>query len=143
MAWFPIIFIASVLAWGVGIFNRAVPLRNQVNEAWAGIDVQLQRCYERVPNLVATVRAYMQHESSVMERVTRLRGKPGRQVMDEIEGFRMYLDTAERDRLDRMRSPLLTPTYSSPFCPMPYALGKENYWCEGFARELLRQEPGH
>ena len=64
------------LAWGVWTYNRMVRLRNQVNEAWAGIDVQLQRRYELVPNLVATVKGYMKHESGVLERVTRLRAQP-------------------------------------------------------------------
>jgi len=64
------------LAWGAWTYNRMVRLRNQVNEAWAGIDVQLQRRYELVPNLVATVKGYMKHESGVLERVTRLRAQP-------------------------------------------------------------------
>ena len=64
------------LAWGVWTYNRMVRLRNQVDEAWAGIDVQLQRRYELVPNLVATVKGYMKHESGVLERVTRLRAQP-------------------------------------------------------------------
>ncbi|HLF30093.1 MAG TPA: DUF2207 domain-containing protein [Xanthomonadales bacterium] len=68
---------------------------------------------------------------------------PGRQVMDEIEGFRMYLDTAEQDRLDRMRSPALTPEVFESFLPYAYALGVENHWCERFARELPKLEPGH
>jgi LemA protein len=73
------IFLIALLipmAWGVWTFNRLVRLRNQVNEAWAGIDVQLQRRYELVPNLVATVKGYMKHESGVLERVTRLRAQP-------------------------------------------------------------------
>ena len=64
------------LAWCVWTYNRLVRVRNQVNEAWAGIDVQLQRRYELVPNLVATVKGYMKHESGVLERVTRLRATP-------------------------------------------------------------------
>ena len=64
------------LVWGVWTYNRLVRMRNQVDEAWAGIDVQLQRRHELVPNLVTTVKGYMQHESSVLERVTRLRGDP-------------------------------------------------------------------
>ena len=66
----------------------------------------------------------------------------GRQAMDEIEGFRMYLDTAEQDRLDRMRSPALTPEVFESFLPYAYALGVENHWCERFARELPREVPG-
>ncbi|NND45822.1 MAG: DUF2207 domain-containing protein [Xanthomonadales bacterium] len=63
----------------------------------------------------------------------------GRRVMDEIEGFRMYLDTAERDRLDRMRSPDLTPEVFEMFLPFAFALGVENRWCQRFAREFPRE----
>lgn len=73
MIWLFVIPLTLILIWAVVIFNRAVRLRNQVNEAWAGIDVQLQRRYELVPNLLATVKGYMKHESGVLERVTRLR----------------------------------------------------------------------
>ena len=71
-----ILFLAAVLVWAVWTYNRFVKLRNQVNEAWAGIDVQLQRRYDLVPNLLATVKGYMKHESGVLERVTRLRANP-------------------------------------------------------------------
>ena len=71
-----IIAALLLLAWAVWTYNRLVRLRNQVDEAWAGIDVQLQRRHELVPNLVATVKGYMQHESGVLERATRLRGDP-------------------------------------------------------------------
>ena len=62
--------------------------------------------------------------------------RAGRLVMDEIEGFKMYLDTAEQDRLDRMRSPLITPEVFETFLPFAYALGVANHWCERFAREM-------
>jgi len=70
----------------------------------------------------------------------------GRQVMDEIEGFKKYLDTAEQDRLDRMRSPALTPEVFESFLPYAYALGVENHWCKRFAREMpeeIRQQSGY
>ncbi len=70
----------------------------------------------------------------------------GRKVMDEIEGFKSYLDTAEQDRLDRMRSPALTPEVFESFLPYAYALGVENHWCERFARELpeeMRQQSSY
>lgn len=63
----------------------------------------------------------------------------GRLVMDEIEGFKMYLGTAERDRLDQMRSPALTPEVFEAFLPYAYALGVENSWCKRFAREIPEQ----
>lgn len=63
----------------------------------------------------------------------------GRLVMDEIEGFKMYLGTAERDRLDGMRSPQMTPEVFESFLPYAYALGVENSWCDRFAREMPRE----
>ena len=80
-----LIILAAVVAWGVWTYNRLVRLRNQVNEAWAGIDVQLQRRYDLVPNLVATVKGYMKHESRVMERVTRLRGNPAMELAERAD----------------------------------------------------------
>ena len=70
------LILLIILAWGIWTFNRFVKLRNQVSEAWAGIDVQLQRRWDLVPNLLTTVKGYMKHESGVLERVTRLRGDP-------------------------------------------------------------------
>lgn len=70
----------------------------------------------------------------------------GRRVMDEIEGFRRYLGTAEQDRLDRMRSPALTPEVFEMFLPYAYALGVENTWCLRFAHEMpheLGKQPGY
>jgi uncharacterized protein (TIGR04222 family) len=63
----------------------------------------------------------------------------GRQVMDEIDGFRMYLDTAEQDRLEHMRSPQLTPEVFETFLPFAFALGVENSWCDRFAREFPQE----
>jgi LemA protein len=70
-----ILFILAVLLLIVTvlIYNRLVRNRNVVSEAWAGIDVQLQKRSELVPNLVQTVKGYTAHESSVLEDVTRIR----------------------------------------------------------------------
>lgn len=76
MEWLLLVFAAALLGWSVWTYNRFIRLRNQVREAWAGIDVQLQRRYDLVPGLVATVKGYVTHESTVLERVTRLRGNP-------------------------------------------------------------------
>lgn len=77
MEWLLLILLIGLLGWAISTYNGLIKLRNQVNEAWAGIDVQLQLRYELVPNLLATVKGYMQHESSVLERVSHLRGEPG------------------------------------------------------------------
>lgn len=85
MTFIILILVLAVLVWAVWIYNRLVKRKNQVNEAWAGIDVQLQRRYDLVPNLVSTVKGYMKHESRVLERVTRLRGQPEMKIPERAE----------------------------------------------------------
>lgn len=66
--------IAAILVFAaIWMYNRLVRQRNLVNEAWAGIDVQLQKRHELVPNLVSTVKGYARHESSLFENVAGLR----------------------------------------------------------------------
>ncbi len=67
--------LALLAIWGIWAFNRLVRLRNQVNTAWADIDVQLTRRHDLVPSLVAAVKAYAGHESSVLQAVTELRAQ--------------------------------------------------------------------
>jgi len=62
-----------LLLWVVVAFNQMVALRNRVQNGWAEIDVQLKRRHDLIPNLVETVRGYMQHERSVLEAVTQAR----------------------------------------------------------------------
>jgi len=74
------IFIALVFVLAgaaIWLFNRLVRSRNRVAEAWAGIDVQLQKRAELVPNLVQTVKGYAGHESTVFEEVARIRSAQG------------------------------------------------------------------
>jgi LemA protein len=71
-----IIAIAVILAlWGIGIFNRLIQLRNQVNNAWSQIDVQLQRRYDLIPNLVEAVKGYMTYEKGTLESVVNARNQ--------------------------------------------------------------------
>ncbi len=62
----------------------------------------------------------------------------GRKVMDEIEGLKMYLQTAESGRLNRMQSPELTPEVFETFLPYAFALGVENQWSNSFKDVLAR-----
>lgn len=70
-----IILVVAVLLvlWGVGIYNRLVQLRNQVNNAWSQIDVQLQRRYDLIPNLIEAVKGYMTYEKGTLEAVVNAR----------------------------------------------------------------------
>jgi len=72
--WIIIAAAAAVAACAVVIFNRLVRLRQMASEAWSGIDVQLKRRSDLVPNLVEAVKGYAAHERSVLEEVAELRG---------------------------------------------------------------------
>ena len=63
MTGFLITLVLLLLGAGIWLYNRLVRNRNRVSEAWAGIDVQLQKRFELVPNLVQTVKGYASHES--------------------------------------------------------------------------------
>jgi LemA protein len=70
-----LIAILVVLAlWAVGIFNGLVTARNAFKNAFAQIDVQLQRRFDLIPNLVETAKGYIKHERETLEAVVTARG---------------------------------------------------------------------
>src|SRR5918911_3688326 len=75
MTWVIVAIAASLLLALVVVFlyNRLVRLRNRVENAWAQVDVQLQRRHDLIPNLVETVEGYAGHERSTFEEVTAAR----------------------------------------------------------------------
>ncbi len=80
-----ILVIVVILALiGVSSYNGFVKSRNLIQESWRQIDVELNRRYELIPNLVETVRAYAAHERNTLEDVTRLRGQA--QQLSQSEG---------------------------------------------------------
>ena len=68
-----IIVIAVGTIWIIAIYNGLIRLKNQVDEAWSDIEVQLKRRYDLIPNLVSTVKGYAGHEKEVFEKVTEAR----------------------------------------------------------------------
>lgn len=65
--------LAIVILWAVSTYNGLVRLRALVDEAWSGIEVQLKRRFDLIPNLVETVKGYSLHEKTVLENVTKMR----------------------------------------------------------------------
>jgi len=80
-----------LLAWVVVTHNRFVRLSQHLRDSWAGIDVELKRRHDLIPNLVEVVKGYTAHERGVLERVTTLRGRaaaehPSREQLARAEG---------------------------------------------------------
>jgi LemA protein len=75
LGWIVALIVAAALVYVVFVFNRLVRTRQMANEAWSGIDVQLKRRSDLVPNLVEAVKGYAAHERGVLEEVTQLRGQ--------------------------------------------------------------------
>jgi LemA protein len=67
--------VVVLVLFVVGIYNRLVALRNLFKNAFAQIDVQLQRRHDLIPNLVESAKAYMKHESSTLENVIAARNQ--------------------------------------------------------------------
>lgn len=68
-----IAIIGFLAVWLIGMYNNLVEMRNQVKNAWSQIDVQLQRRYDLIPNLIETVKGYMGYEKGTLEAVINAR----------------------------------------------------------------------
>jgi len=70
---FLVIFVVIIFVWVIAQYNKLVTLRNQVTNGWKQIDVQLKRRHDLIPNLVNTVRGYMEFEQETLEKVIKAR----------------------------------------------------------------------
>ena len=78
-AWVVLIVLVIIgflaVLFGVGIYNQLVTLKNRFQNAFSQIEVQLKRRYDLIPNLVETVKGYMQHERGTLEAVIQARNQ--------------------------------------------------------------------
>lgn len=93
--------IGLLLLWAVAIYNRLVRNRNLVAEGWSGIETQLKRRSNLIPNLVQTVKGFAAQEKGVLERVTELRARTGQAH-----------DPAERGKLEGMLGQALANVFA-------------------------------
>jgi LemA protein len=101
----PVIILGVILLWMVLTYNTLVRIRQHVRESWSGIDTELKRRYDLIPNLVETVQGYAAHEREVLAAVTEARaraaasqGSPESQAEDEkrlVAGIDRLLAVAE------------------------------------------------
>jgi LemA protein len=70
-----LIILAAIVVWVIAAYNRLVSLRNQIDNAWRQIDVQLKRRHDLIPNLIEAVKGYMQFERDTLTQVVEARAK--------------------------------------------------------------------
>lgn len=97
--------VLLTLIWVIAVYNILVRLRLQCRESWSGIDTELKRRYELIPNLVETVKGYARHEEKTLTRVIDARnhalasdGTPQSQARDEnvlVDSLRRLLILSE------------------------------------------------
>jgi LemA protein len=83
--WVILAIVAALAVYVITIYNRLVSTRQMAGEAWSGIDVQLKRRSDLIPNLVDTVKGYAKHEREVLEQVTELRTQARAVPPDDVE----------------------------------------------------------
>lgn len=101
-----LIVLVGVVVIPIAMYNRLVRLRNQCRESWSGIDTELKRRYDLIPNLVEVVKGYAKHEQQTLLAVTEARaravsstGSPGAQAVDEnafVDQVRCLLAVSEK-----------------------------------------------
>ncbi|MFC1666467.1 LemA family protein [Candidatus Omnitrophota bacterium] len=100
--WIILLIVLGVIlilgSWFIKGLNSPVLLDEQVNGAWAQVENQLQRRNDLIPNLVSTVRGYMQHERETFERITELRSQWARaaSTQEKINTANAITDTLSR-----------------------------------------------
>lgn len=100
------VFILIPLLWFIGTYNGLIRLRNHCRESWSGIDTELKRRYDLIPNLVEIVKGYAEYEKETLTRVIEARnkavsskGSPASQAEDEnglVHSLRSLLAVVEK-----------------------------------------------
>lgn len=73
VVWIVLAVVIALVLYVVSLYNRLVTLKNRVDNAWSQVTVQLKRRWDLIPNLVATVKGYAEHESKTLEAVIEAR----------------------------------------------------------------------
>lgn len=81
------VIIVVLLIWFVIIYNKFIKDKNLIREAWSGIDVQLKRRNDLIPNIIEAVKGYSGYEKSLFEKITELRNKASSQDRVKEKAF--------------------------------------------------------
>ncbi|OVE81388.1 hypothetical protein BVY03_04175 [bacterium K02(2017)] len=99
---FILLLLLALSIFVIGVYNNLIRTRNEVKNAWSQIDVQLKRRHDLIPNLVETVKGYMEHERETLEAVIK-----ARQQAVNISG-----DAASQGQLEGMLSQTLKSLFA-------------------------------
>jgi len=92
MGYITFLIVVIVLCYLIFIYNRFIRLQTLAVEAWSGIDVQLQKRHDLIPNIVKTVQAYQVHEKTLLEEITKLRADGIKtNEVDQLENIEIKL----------------------------------------------------
>ncbi|HSY78598.1 MAG TPA: LemA family protein [Candidatus Sulfotelmatobacter sp.] len=94
-----LIIVVAIVGWAIFAYNRLVSLRNQVDNSWRQIDVQLKRRHDLIPNLVEAVKGYMQFERDTLTQVVEARAKA---ISATDQGARMAAENQITTGLGRL-----------------------------------------
>ncbi|MHA7774157.1 LemA family protein [Roseibium sp. M-1] len=86
MAWLILAALIALSVFAIVLYNGLVKKRQMTEEGWSGIDVQLKRRANLIPNLVETVKGYASHEREALEAVTRMRAQVSSVPRDDVSG---------------------------------------------------------
>ena len=81
-----LVLVIALIVYGITIYNGLVKARQMVREAWSGIDVQLKRRANLIPNLIETVKGYATHEKETLSEVTEMRTRAQGVAADDVAG---------------------------------------------------------
>ncbi|CTQ52733.1 LemA family protein [Roseibium album] len=84
--WFVLALLIALSVFAILLYNGLVKKRQMVEEGWSGIDVQLKRRANLIPNLVETVKGYASHEQETLDAVTKLRSQVSSLPRDDVAG---------------------------------------------------------
>jgi LemA protein len=101
-----LIILAIVIVWLIATYNGLIRSKNQVDEAYSDIDVQLKRRYDLIPNLIETVKGYAAHEQGTLQKVTEARAA-AMQVHDNKNA-----SMADREKAENMLSNTLKSLFA-------------------------------
>lgn len=95
ITWIIIGIVAVLILYSIIAYNSIIRLKNEVENSWAQIDVQLKRRFDLIPNLIETVKGYTKHEKGVLTEVTKARTQMGNAhtVNEKAQANNMLADT--------------------------------------------------